>query len=151
MESHVPFTEFGHRMPIPRRVSAYKVFKPLPPSIKTLVSRVPPMTGSTTNACLLGVATRGGWSDWSNVMGVFDHFKYVVVAGATMFTSLLMTFSRLFLSMSAKITIVELTLGNPSSSSSLSSSLSDSSFFSLGCFSQNCCIRTRHCRVVCLG
>ena len=129
-------------MPIPRRVSAYKMFKPLPPSIKTLVSRVPPTTGSTTNTCLPGVATRGGWLDWSNVMGVFDHFKYVVIVGATMFTSMLMTFSRLLLSMLAKITKVELTLGNPSSSSCLSSSLPDSFSFSLGCFSQNCCIRT---------
>jgi hypothetical protein len=45
----------------------------LPPSMKTLVSLMLPMTGSTTSRYFPGLGTQSGWSPWSKVMGLCRH------------------------------------------------------------------------------
>jgi hypothetical protein len=62
-------------MPMASRVSTYKMFRLLPPSISTLVRRLLLMMASTTSGKLPGRGMLGAWSPRSKVIGVLDQWR----------------------------------------------------------------------------
>jgi hypothetical protein len=78
--------------PIWLKVFRNRMFKELPPSMRTRLSLTSLMMGQTMRGYRPGFGTKTGWSLRLKVMGTSDHFRYSRVMGETAMTSRTMSF-----------------------------------------------------------
>jgi hypothetical protein len=73
--------------PIWSNVFKNRMFRELPPSIRTRLNLMSLMMGLTIRGYRLGFGIKSGWSLWSKMMETSNHFRYVGVVGETSMTS----------------------------------------------------------------
>jgi hypothetical protein len=90
------WTRLGHNVdldnPIWLNVFKNRMFRELPPLIRTQLSLTSFMMGLQIRGYRHSFGTKSGWSLLSKLMGTSDHFRYSGVAGETSMTSWVVSF-----------------------------------------------------------